>query len=516
MTIPDQQVAALIGRRLILSTQQQIVEVLGPFGQLNPKAGPGPVGHAPVPAATGVAFAADVSSRAVACVNVARGAEALEHLRVHAVVIALSIDTGWAAVGLYRKTEPDEVLEHRALELAAAAHAVVVLDAEQDRAAERTRQAPDVDGVHEMPEVQVPCRRWSIPGDGWRAAELGSAEQIGSNHHDAGIMVVEPTPQGLYCEAGGFHIDPWQPVARAVITHAHADHLRDGSGSYLCAEPSLPLLKQRLPDGATITSLSYDDEITIGDVRLSLHPAGHVLGSSQVRIEHGGEVWVLSGDYKRAADPTCTPFEPIRCHTFVTEATFGLPVFRWDESATVVAEIIEWWEEMRSGGRPAVLFAYALGKAQRILAELASRTDRTIYVHGALEELLEIYRAAGVRLPPTRRAVEQARGSTFAGELIVAPVSARGTLWMRRFAGHSAAFASGWMRVRGARRRRAFDRGFALSDHADWDALVRTVTDTGAERVFVTHGYTEPLARYLSGLGIRALPWHTGYQGESE
>ncbi|HEX5108452.1 MAG TPA: ligase-associated DNA damage response exonuclease [Vicinamibacterales bacterium] len=329
-------------------------------------------------------------------------------------------------------------------------------------------------------------------------------------------MVVEPTLQGLYCDAGGFHIDPWQPVARAVITHAHADHLREGSGSYLCTEPSLPFLKQRLSPNAAISTLSYGDEVTIGGVRVSLHPAGHVLGSAQVRIEHRGEVWVVSGDYKRTVDPTCAPFESIRCHTFVTEATFGLPVFRWDETSMVVAEIVEWWDEIRTAGRPAVLFAYALGKAQRILAELASHTDRVIYVHGALEDVLTIYRAAGVRLPPTQRATEKARGSAFAGELVVAPVSARGTLWMRRFAGHSAAFASGWMRVRGARRRRAYDRGFCLSDHADWEALVRTVADTGAERVFVTHGYTEPLARYLSSLGIDAHPWRTGYQGESE
>jgi putative mRNA 3-end processing factor len=228
------------------------------------------------------------------------------------------------------------------------------------------------------------------------------------------------------------------------------------------------------------------------------------------------EVWVASGDYKRAADATCAPFEPQRCHTFVTEGTFALPIFRWNPTALVIHEILSWWEEMRAAGRPAVLFAYALGKAQRLLAELAAHTDRAVYVHGALTEVIRAYQDAGVRLVPTRLATEEAREATFAGELIVAPVSARGSLWMRRFREHSSAFVSGWMRVRGARRRRGYDRGFELSDHADWDALGQTVADTGAERVFVTHGFTDPFARYLRQSGVDAQPWRTQYEGEPE
>jgi putative mRNA 3-end processing factor len=329
-------------------------------------------------------------------------------------------------------------------------------------------------------------------------------------------MLIEPTEAGLYCEAGGFHIDPWQPVERAVITHAHGDHLRPGSQAYVCAEPSLRLVRHRLGAKVSVSALALGERLDVGGVRLSLHPSGHMLGAVQVRVEHRGEIWVASGDYKRAGDPTCPAFEPVRCHAFITEATFGLPVFRWDASAVTIDEIAGWWSEMHAAGRPAVLFAYALGKAQRILAELARVSDRPVYVHGSLVDLIDAYRDAGVPMPPTARVTEQARGRSYAGELILAPLSARGSLWMRRFKDHSSAFASGWMRIRGARRRRAYDRGFALSDHADWDGLVQTVAETRAERVFVTHGYTHQLARVLAERGLDAQPWRTHYEGEPE
>jgi putative mRNA 3-end processing factor len=329
-------------------------------------------------------------------------------------------------------------------------------------------------------------------------------------------MLIEPKAGGLYCEAGGFHIDPWEPVDRAVISHAHGDHLRIGSKAYLCAEASRPIVAHRLGETAIVESLAYGRAVDINGVRVSFHAAGHILGSAQVRVEHGGEVWVASGDYKRAPDPTCAPFEPVECHAFITEATFALPIFRWDSPSATVLEILAWWDEMRAAGRPAVIFGYALGKAQRVLAELARVTDRRIFVHGALVELTDLYRQSGVVLPPIGRATDVDRKYSFAGELIVAPLSARGTIWMRRFRDHSSAFASGWMRIRGARRRRAYDRGFALSDHADWDSLVQTVTETGAERVFVTHGYTHQLARYLAERGLDARPWQTQYEGEAE
>ena len=333
----------------------------------------------------------------------------------------------------------------------------------------------------------------------------------------AGPMLIEPTRAGLYCAAGDFYVDPWLPVDRAVITHAHGDHLRAGSRAYLCSDAARDVVLQRLGADAPVAASRYGETTNIHGVRVSLHPSGHILGAAQVRVEHRGEVWVASGDYKRAPDPTCVPFEPQRCHTFITEATFGMPVFRWDPPNETMREIVDWWNEMRAAGRPAVLFAYALGKAQRVLAELTIHADRPVYVHGALAGLLEVYRRVGVALPPVRRASDEARGRSFAGELIVAPLSARGSIWMRRFGDHSSAFASGWMRIRGARRRRAYDRGFALSDHADWDALLATVQETGAERVFVTHGYTVPLARFLASVsGLDAHPWQTQYEGESE
>ena len=329
-------------------------------------------------------------------------------------------------------------------------------------------------------------------------------------------MLIEPTENGLYCEAGRFHIDPWQPVDRAVITHAHGDHLRPGSGAYLCATAAQSLLRHRLGSAATIEAADYGAAVDINGVRVSFHPAGHILGSAQIRAEHRGEVWVASGDYKRAPDPTCAAFDPQRCRVFITEATFGLPVFRWDQPTHTVADICAWWDEMREAGRPAVLFGYALGKAQRVLAELARCRDRPVFIHGALAPLVELYREAGVALPHTLRASETPRGTSFAGELIVAPLSARGTVWMRRFRDHSSAFASGWMRIRGARRRRAYDRGFPLSDHADWDALTTTIAETGAEHVYVTHGYTQQLARALSERGVEATAWRTQYEGEVE
>jgi putative mRNA 3-end processing factor len=330
-------------------------------------------------------------------------------------------------------------------------------------------------------------------------------------------MLIEPTDAGLYCAAGGFHIDPWKPVTRAVITHAHGDHLRAGSDAYLCSRPSLPVIRQRLGDAASVTAIPYEGVVTMDGVRVSLHPAGHILGSAQVRVEHRGEIWVASGDYKRQADPTCTPFATQRCHAFITEATFALPVFRWDPPAVTVGDMLTWLDEMRAAQRPAVVFAYALGKAERVLAELqAAGWDHPAYVHGSLMPLVDAYRSAGVTLPQVVRATEAPRGADFSGALVVAPVSARGSTWMRRFRDHASAFASGWMRIRGARRRRGYDRGFALSDHADWDDLLRTIAETDAERVFVTHGYTDTLARFLTERGLDATGWRTQYEGEAE
>ena len=330
--------------------------------------------------------------------------------------------------------------------------------------------------------------------------------------------MLNETPDGLFCPAGDFHIDPWNPVARAVITHAHGDHARPGMTSYLCAAPTAPLLRRRFGTGVTIETVVYGQVLTLGDVRLSFHPAGHVLGSAQIRLEPRGEgadgAWVVAGDYKRAADPTCAPFEPVPCDTFVTESTFGLPIYRWDPTSVVMQDIMDWWTANGRDGKSSVLFCYTIGKAQRILAELAALTDRPVFVHGMMLPMIEAYREAGIAMLPVESATDQPRGTSFAGELVLAPLPARGTPWMRRLGTHSDAFASGLMRVRGVRRQRAFDRGFVLSDHADWPALLQTIEETGARRVLATHGHAEPLARFVSESGRAAGVIRTAWEGE--
>ena len=327
--------------------------------------------------------------------------------------------------------------------------------------------------------------------------------------------MIESTPSGLFCKAGNFFIDPWEPVERALVTHAHSDHARPGSVSYLCSAPGEAVLRRRIPDGV-IETLPYGDTIAIGDTRVSFHPAGHILGSSQIRVEHRGEVWVVSGDYKRQADPTCAPFEPVACHTFITEATFALPIYTWDPPVTVAAEILAWWRANRDEGRPSVLFCYVLGKAQRVLAELGPDADGPIHLHGAMVAMTDAYRDAGIAMAPAERITEGMRGKALSRSLVLAPLSARGTLWMKRLPQASVAFASGLMRVRGVRRQRAFDRGFVLSDHADWPALLATIAETGASRVLVTHGWSDALARYLAEeRGLETGTIRTAFEGET-
>jgi len=325
--------------------------------------------------------------------------------------------------------------------------------------------------------------------------------------------LIRPTEAGLFCPAGNFHIDPWKPSATAIITHAHGDHARFGSDRYFAADIGLPLLRERLA-GASIDGLGYGEQRRFGDARVSLHPAGHILGSSQVRIEVDGRVCVVSGDYKRNPAPTCAPFEVVPCDVFVTEATFALPVYRWPPIGEIVDDLIAWWDLCAARGVPAVLFCYALGKAQRLLAELALRIDRPVHVHGAMIALVERYRELGVGLLPTIPVSESARGRDFAGELILAPPSAAGSTWMRRFSNASTGFASGWMRIRGNRRRRGYDRGFVVSDHADWPGLIDTIRATGAQRILPTHGNTDALVPYLRELGLDAEPLQTHFERE--
>ena len=325
---------------------------------------------------------------------------------------------------------------------------------------------------------------------------------------------LELSPAGLWCPFGEFHIDPWSPVPQAIVTHSHADHARPGMGNYLVAAEGEWVAKARLP-GASIQPLPYGERIRLGDVEVSLHPAGHVLGSAQIRVEHRGEVWVVSGDYKLAADPTCRAFEAIRCHRFISESTFGLPIYRWPNPQDELARLRAWRRRCRDEGRFAVLSTYALGKAQRILAAMETE-DLPILVHGALEPLIAAYRAHGVALPPTLPA-DRANATAHRGRaLVLAPPSAVGGAWIRRFTPASIGVASGWMLVRGMRRRRGCDEGFVVSDHADWPDLLTAIAATECEAVALTHGFAAPLAAHLRSKGLRATTVRTRFGDESE
>lgn len=328
--------------------------------------------------------------------------------------------------------------------------------------------------------------------------------------------LVELRPEGLYCPAGDFHIDPWRPVPVAVLTHGHGDHARAGMGRYHTSAEGLPILDWRLGE-QDYRVHAYGEPFTLGRARVSLHPAGHVLGSAQVRIEVDGEVWVVSGDYKRQPDPTCAPFEVVPCDTFITEATFGLPIYRWPGADEVARKIVQWRDHCATRGEAAILYCYALGKAQRVLAELMAWTDRPVYLHGAIAAGVEVYRRAGIPMVDTRLVIEDAEAAApgFAGELIIAPPSAAGSAWLRRFRKAQHGFASGWMRLRGNRRRRNMDRGFVVSDHADWPDLLRTIHETGARRVIATHGDTDALVRTLNEAGVAAETLATHY-GEDD
>ena len=320
------------------------------------------------------------------------------------------------------------------------------------------------------------------------------------------------SPQGLYCPAADAWIDPWRPVPRALITHAHADHARPGSSRYWGEAGGAEVLRQRLGRSIELQEVRYGETFRLGDARVSFHPAGHVLGSAQIRLEAAGETWVVSGDYKRDPDPSCTPFEPVRCDVFITEATFGLPIYRWPGGPAVTAEIRDWWQG--EPDRTSVLFCYAFGKAQRLLAELHDLgVEEEVLLHGAMVRLTEAYRNAGVAMVPTRPLSATGRTTPLSGRLVIAPPSAHRSVWMKRFRSPQTGFASGWMAVRGARRRRGYERGFVLSDHADWDGLVRSVLDSGAQQVFVTHGQEDVLARHLrETAGISAEPLNSGLE----
>ncbi len=342
--------------------------------------------------------------------------------------------------------------------------------------------------------------------------------------------MLQVTDRGLWCEAADLFIDPWRPVERAVVTHAHGDHLAWGCRRYLMAADGRHVARARLGAHADrLETRAWGEPVTVNGVRISLHPAGHILGSAQVRLEHRGEVWVVSGDYKVDPDPTCAPWEPVRCHTFITESTFGLPIYRWPEPATVAAEINAWWRANADRGVTSVLLGYALGKAQRLLAMLDPGIG-PILTHGAVERMTEGYRASGVSLPPTRHAsadmvpASRRRGTPSGGTeapataraIVIAPPSVVGSRWLARFGPVATAFASGWMQVRGARRRRGVARGFVVSDHVDWPQLLGAIDATGAARVWVTHGFSGVMVRWLGERGLDARAISTRWEGERD
>ena len=315
--------------------------------------------------------------------------------------------------------------------------------------------------------------------------------------------LLNATASGLHCPAGDFYIDPIRPVRRAVITHAHSDHARPGSQHYLASSRSEQLLRMRLGAEAEFQFVDFGETVSVSGVRISLHPAGHILGSSQVRLEHRGRVAVVTGDYKLGTDLTCQSWQPVDCHLLVTESTFGLPIYQWPSQDQEFDRINQWWRESREEGKCCLLYGYAVGKSQRLLAGLDPAIG-PIYTHGAVEKGVAAYRASGVELPETTYVGSVDDKARFRGAMVLAVPSAQGTSWVRRFGRTSSAMASGWMAVRGPRRRRSVDRGFVVSDHVDWPSLLTAIKQSNPEEVWVTHGYADAVARYLGERGRNA------------
>ena len=323
------------------------------------------------------------------------------------------------------------------------------------------------------------------------------------------MPLVEFSDNGLYCPQGQFYIDPWKPVDKALITHAHSDHARGGSQSYLCHRFTKPLLQLRLGDNSYQT-VEWGESVFINGLKISFHPAGHVIGSSQIRLEYNGEVWVVSGDYKLTDDGLSGQFEVVPCNTFITESTFGLPVYKWKSPGQINNDIQNWIIKNKEQEKTSVIIAYSLGKAQRVIRAIAEVADK-IFVHGAVYNVHQTLVNAGWKLPEVYRITTETSKEELAASVVVAPPSADGSSWMKRFPNHVTGVCSGWMQVRGHARRRNVDAGFAMSDHADWPGLLQAVKATGAEKVFVTHGFQATFSRYLNESGIEAAEVKTEY-----
>ncbi|WP_226389053.1 ligase-associated DNA damage response exonuclease [Penaeicola halotolerans] len=328
------------------------------------------------------------------------------------------------------------------------------------------------------------------------------------------MALIELTQKGLFCQQADVYIDPWRGVDKAIVTHAHADHARWGSQAYLAHQASESVLKLRLGKDISVESLAYDQPIHINGVKISLHPAGHIPGSAQVRLEYAGEVWVISGDYKTYDDGLSTPFEPVKCHHFVSECTFGLPIYQWEPQEKVFADIHRWWAKNQEENRASVIFGYSLGKAQRILHGLNPEQGK-IFVHPTIAATNEALKTDGLILPDFEKAGQEVDKNDYKGSIIIAQPNAMGTSWMKKFGNYRTAVCSGWMSIRGAKRRQSADIGFVLSDHADWPGLNTAIKATAADRVYLTHGSTASFGRYLREQGLDAVELTTLF-GEEE
>ena len=320
------------------------------------------------------------------------------------------------------------------------------------------------------------------------------------------------TALGLYCPKADVYLDPWKPVKKAILSHGHADHARWGSASYLCTPTAAPVIKYRLGD-INLETLPFGEEKLINGVSFSFHPAGHILGSAQIKVSYKGEIVVFSGDYKTANDGFSEAFEPVKCHTFITESTFGLPVYHWQDQKWVFNEMEEWCKNNRNNHHLSILYGYSLGKAQRILQGLPESVG-PIFTHSTIEAVLNVMRNQGVSLKNTIPVNEHITRADLLSGVIIAPPAVQNSNWLKKFEPIRNGVVSGWMALRGARRRRNADKGFVLSDHADWEGLNEAISLTGAENIFVTHGYTDILSKWLIDKGLNAYPLETNFEGD--
>jgi putative mRNA 3-end processing factor len=319
---------------------------------------------------------------------------------------------------------------------------------------------------------------------------------------------------GIYCPQGDFYIDPWLPVHKAVITHAHADHARPGMKHYLCHHHSKPLLQSRINPDISVQSLAYGEPIYLHGVKVSLHPAGHIIGSAQIRIEYNGFVSVVSGDYKAIDDGLCTPIEVLRCHEFVSESTFGLPIYKWETNAHLQSQMQQWILQNQAAGKTSIFVGYSLGKAQRIMQMVQGMAP--LYVHNSIARLNEAITQSGILLPHAEVLHEVNDKKDIQGTIVVVPPALLGSTVLKKIPNGATAICSGWMQVRGHRRWRAVDAGFAISDHADWTGLLEVIKGTQAEKVFVTHGKTASFSKYLNEQGIDAEEVPTRFGDEED